>query len=230
MTVRLLAPADPVRRGRLVTVNASVRADPPREGTASWEWDDGERDEAALPPVTAQRTSRTHRYAKAGVYRVIVRVGPLIDEAIVRYVSVARPDQAAGSGWVSDRALRRPVPFGFLLTPGGEGAADALVLRCAMPAGELRSTDLTWLLVSGDGSLHFGGNADVVGRDGIHPFRVDAHGPLGRGRSRQQLAISMYAPRDVPGRDSPIERVAGAIRPGRVELGPLTSRVRVERA
>ena len=217
VTFRLLAPAGPVRPGRLATVRASLGSNV-AEGL-TWDWDDGHRDEGADTAAGVRRARRTHRYALAGVYRVRVNVGDLIDQALVRYVAVAQPGQVAGSGWVNDPEQRDGVPFGLLLTPRVEGAAEALVFRSLMPAGEVTSTELTWLIVGGPASLHFGGQAAVDGRCGIHPFRVDLHGGVAPGRrARQELAISLYAPSDVPGRDSPIERITGLVRPGLIDI------------
>ncbi|MDQ2688852.1 MAG: hypothetical protein M3Y29_01070, partial [Chloroflexota bacterium] len=70
------------------------------------------------------------------------------------------------------------------------------------------------------GSVHFGGTAAFGDGPGRHAFRVDVHAQPGN-RPRQQLTMSLYAPGAVPGRDSPVHRVSGPIRPGRVDLAAL---------
>ena len=74
-----------------------------------------------------------------------------------------------------------------------------------------------------DGALHFGGEAaSGIGGD-PHPYRVDVGIASGAaGRSNQQMTISVYAPGSVPGRDAPIQRISGPIRPGGVDAGIVT--------
>ncbi|MGH2445086.1 MAG: hypothetical protein ACRDGD_03505, partial [Candidatus Limnocylindria bacterium] len=55
-----------------------------------------------------------------------------------------------------------------------------------------------------------------------HPYRVDVRRVSdARGSRRgQRLIMSVYAPATVPGHDSPMHRVSGLVRPGRIDLGP----------
>lgn len=217
MTLRLLAPADPVADGRLAAVRASFRS-ALANVLATWEWEDGARDETEIGAAALVHARRTHRYAGSGVYRVGVRLGDAGDAVATRYVAVRVDGQIAGSGWVRDPSAPGPVPFGFLVTPAHDGGDDAIELRCLLGSEELRATGVSWLFVAQAGSLHFGGSATIGERDGSHPFRVDVHG-MHTARGRQQLSMSVYPPGTVPGRDSPLHRIAGPIRPGRVDPG-----------
>ena len=221
MTLRLLAPAGPVESGRLAIVRARYWAGPASLST-SWEWDDGAVEHADLDTGDA-RTRRSHRYAGPGVYRVQVRVGPRDAEpGYVRYVTVRTGLQTAASGWIRDASSAAPVPFGFLITPASADRDGVIVLRCALGVDEMRASDLVWLFVAEPGSLHFGGTASVGPNDARHPFRVDVRSTASRARHpTQQLTMSVYAAGAVPGHDSPLHRLSGPVRPGRVEFGPL---------
>lgn len=221
MTLRLLAPAGPVESGRLAIVRARYRSGADSLSTR-WEWDDGAVEHADLD-IGDVRTRRSHRYAGPGVYRVQVRVGPRDHEpGHIRYVTVRTDLQAAASGWIRDASSPAPVPFGFLITPAAENREGAILLRCALGVDEMRATDLIWLFVAEPGSLHFGGTASVGSSDARHPFRVDVRSAASGARHpAQQLTMSVYAAGAVPGHDSPLHRLSGPVRPGRVELGPL---------
>lgn len=221
VTLRLLAPAGPVNSGRLATVHARYRASPSSLSTR-WEWDDGAVEHAELE-IGDARTRRSHRYAGPGVYRVTVRIGPRGDEpSQVRYVTVRTDVQAAASGWIRDASSATPIPFGFLITPADEDRDGTILLRCALGVEEMRATELIWLFVTDPGSLHFGGIASIGSSDARHPFRVDAGSTVSGARHpTQRLTMSIYAAGAVPGHHSPLHRLSGPVRPGRIELGPL---------
>jgi hypothetical protein len=220
VTIRLLAPAGPIVDGRLVTVSARVRV-PDAGGLATWRWDDGAHDDEPVASGTFIRASRTHRYAAPGVYRVRVQVGDEGEAAEERYVTVARPGQVAASGWVRDVERAERIAFGFLITPGVDGSADAIYLRALLGDVELFSNHMDWLMTSQPGSLHFGGVASLGGATHDHTYRVDVlRVAAARGRSAQRMTMSVYAPGAVPGHDSPTHRATGIVRPGHIALGP----------
>jgi hypothetical protein len=218
VTIRLLAPAGPVFSGRLATVSVRFRA-PEAGALATWRWDDGGHDQERVDPGSVVRARRTHRYDAPGVYRVRVQVGDG-DEAEDRYVTVARTDQVAASGWVRDVERGERIAFGFLITPGGAGAPDSINLRALLGVVELSSNHIEWLMTSRPGSLHFGGLASL-GAAPDHPYRVDVlRGAAARGRSAQRMTMRVYALGAVPGHDSPMHRATGVVRPGHIALGP----------
>lgn len=220
MTIRLLAPAGPVFSGRLATVSARLRV-PDVGALATWLWDDGGEDHEPVVFEATVRARRTHRYHAPGVYRVRVQLGETGESGEDRYVTVARPDQVAASGWVRDAERDERVAFGFLITPGAHGDADAIRLRALLGGLEIVTSHVEWLLTSQPGSLHFGGRASLGGGATDHPYRVDVlRITAERGRTAQRLTLSVYAPASVPGHDSPMHRVSGLVRPGRIDLGP----------
>lgn len=217
MAVQLLAPAAPVSFGYSAVVRARVPASG-RALTTEWHWDDGQQDRALLRPAVAYARC-AHRYAQPGVYRVRVVVTPPggAQEGSARYVTIRRPDQLAASGWVRDESSGTPVPFGFLITPRVDAAADAVV-RCLLALGELRAGALDWVMGDGSASLHFGGSASLGDVVGPFRFRIDVSATTPpNGLSKQHLALSVYPPHGIPGRDSPLVRVSGPIRPGRAD-------------
>lgn len=220
--LRLLAPARPVTSGRPVTVRASLRPRTAAPIRATWDWEDGENDMDELPGGKLVYARHSHRYASPGVYRVLVRIDgapALPTQGSVRFVTVRRTGQVGASGWVRDDDARVRVPFGFLITRGTTPEDHGLELRYLLGDTEVRSGQLGWLFADGPDALHFGGSASYGGGPPLHPFRVDVHAiPASRGRVGQQVAINLYAPDGVPGRDSPMHRISGAVRPGRVEL------------
>lgn len=215
----MLGPAAPIGSSRLASVRASLRLQPGSPICTTWEWDDGQVERAQLEWQALVHAHRAHRYVAPGVYRVQLRVDvsrPRHRESAARYVVVVGSDQWAASGWirVPDGA---PVPFGFLVTPTAAGRAGQVLLRCQLEGAELVSGDLAWLLAGDASTLHFGGNASIAGQ-AIHPFRLDATA-AGRERAGQQhVALSIYAPGGVPGRDAPVRRLSGPVRPGRIVL------------
>ena len=224
MTIRLLAPAGPVFSGRLATVSVRLRA-PEAGAIATWRWEDGGHDQERVDPGTVVRARRTHRYDAPGVYRVRVQVGDGDHASEDRYVTVARTDQVAASGWVRDAERGERIAFGFLITPGDGGRVDALQLRALLPRPELSTSHIEWLMTSQPGSLHFGGLARLGDSALDHPYRVDViRVSAARGRSAQRLTMSVYAHGAVPGHDSPVYRATGVVRPGHVALGPLDRR------
>lgn len=223
VNLRLLAPAAPVNTGHMVTVRASFRSPPSAKVRTTWDWDDGLLEEAELAGADPLHTHRAHLYGAPGVYRVRVAFGTKreqSDDQSVRYVTVRRDDQVGASGWVRDADTSNRVPFGFLVTPAGESGEGMLILRYLIASEEVVANRLTWLFADEHNSLHFGGQATIGERIGDHPFRVDVRAAsTPTTRIGQQLAISLYAPGSLPGRDSPLHRISGPIRPGRVDLG-----------
>ncbi len=206
------------------SIVASLRL-PPRPRVATvWEWDDGVFERVEEPWAAIVRARRTHRYAEPGVYLVRLHVDG--EEATgggsaSRYAVVRAPGQIAASGWIRDPP-RGAVPFGYLITPADP--LGSLVLRCALPAGELVASELAWLVVGDPPALHFGGSARLGSGAERYPFRVDAAlEPSGSGIGRRHVAITVYPPDSVPGRDAPIARVAGPVRPGGVDLAVITA-------
>ena len=221
VTIRLLAPAGPVFSGRLATVSARLRvAD--HGALATWRWDDGAQDHQPIASGGFVRTRRSHRYAAAGVYRVRVELGDSREDGADRFVTVADPRQVAASGWVRDVERGERVAFGFLIVPGGgPGRPHQLQLRALLGATELVTSNIEWLLTSQPGSLHFGGLASIGDSAADHPYRCDVlRVATTIGRDAQRLTLSVYEPGAVPGRDSPMHRVSGVVRPGHVALGP----------
>lgn len=220
--LRLLAPAVPVSNGRSVTVRARLDEAPDIGAWGSWDWDDGQRDDARLTGGDLLLPPRAHRYGAPGVYRVQVAVhgedGP-DPQLAIRYVTVRRDSQIAASGWIRDAASATAVPFGFLLTAPYAGRGGTVTLRCLIDGEDVLATDLGWLFSGELGSLHFGGTARVGDRLGRHSFRVDVHESAApSGRIGQRMIITLYRPGGVPGRDSPLRRVSGPIRPGRADV------------
>ena len=187
MTIRLLAPAGPVFSGRLATVSVRFRA-PEAGALATWRWEDGGHDQERVDPGSVVRARRTHRYDAPGVYRVRVQVGDG-DEAEDRYVTVARADQVAASGWVRDVERGERIAFGFLITPGGDGAPEAINLRALLGGVELSTNHIAWLMTSHPGSLHFGGLASFGAAAPEHQVdsSVPALLPLGAEPGIRQL-------------------------------------------
>ncbi len=225
--LRLLAPAMPVSSGRTVTVRARLDELPDIGAWGSWEWDDGQRDDARLKGSDLMLPRRAHRYSDPGVYRVQVAVrgadGPE-PQLAVRYVTVRRDGQIAASGWVRDAASATAIPFGFLVTAPFDGQGETVILRCLIDGEEVLGTELGWLFSGDPGSLHFGGAARVGDRLGTHSFRVDVHeSARPSGRIGQRMVITLYRPGGVPGRDSPLRRVSGPIRPGRADVRGLAA-------
>lgn len=220
--LRLLAPAVPVSTGRSVVVRARLDEVPGAGAWGSWDWDDGQRDDAQLTGRDLARPRRAHRYSSPGVYRVRVEMGEqdsLEPELAIRYVTVRRDTQIAASGWIRDVASATAVPFGFLISQSIEDRGETVILRCLVDGEEVLGGNLGWLFSAEPGSLHFGGTARVGDRSGDHPFRVDVRESAGpSGRIGQQMVVSLYQPRGVPGRDSPLRRVSGPIRPGRADV------------
>ena len=138
----------------------------------------------------------------------------------VRYITVRRRGQFAASGWIRDQS-GPPVPFGFLITPATGAEPDLVVLRCLIDGGEVLADGPTWLFVGDPRSLHFGGVAGFGTSADDHPYRVDVLPGRGSGgRIEQHVTISIYAPGTVPGRDGPLHRISGSIRPGVIDLRP----------
>jgi hypothetical protein len=219
VTIRLLAPAGPVFSGRLAIVSVRLRA-PEAGALATWRWDDGGHDQERVDPGSVVRARRTHRYDSPGVYRVRVQVGDE-DEAEDRYVTIARTDQVAASGWVRDVERGERIAFGFLITPGSAAAPDAINLRALLGGVELSTNHIAWLMTSQPGSLHFGGLASLGAAAPDHPYRVDVlRVAAARERIAQRMTMSVYALGAVPGHDSPMHRATGIVRPGHIALGP----------
>jgi hypothetical protein len=220
--LRLLAPAVPVSSGRTVTVRARLDEMPGTGAWGSWDWDDGQRDDARLTGRDLVLPRRAHRYSAPGVYRVKVAVGEADapdPQLAIRYVTVRRDADIAASGWIRDAASATAVPFGFLVTTSVDGQGETVILRCLIDGDEVLGGDLGWLFSGEPGSLHFGGTARVGDRSGEHPFRVDIRESPGQsGRTGQHMVVSLYHPGSVPGRDSPLRRVSGPIRPGRADV------------
>lgn len=220
--LRMLAPAVPVSSGRSVTVHARLDQVPGVSAWSRWDWDDGQRDDAQLTGRDLARPRRTHRYSAPGVYRVKVAVGEADapdPQLAIRYVTVRRDAQIAASGWIRDAASATAVPFGFLITTSRDGQGETVILRCVIDDEDVLGGDLGWLFSDEPGSLHFGGTARLGDRPGAHPFRVDIQESAGQsGRIGQQMVVSLYHPGGVPGRDSPLRRVSGPIRPGRADM------------
>lgn len=220
--LRLLAPAVPVSTGRSVTVRARFDSPPGADAWGSWDWDDGQREDAQLTGPDLARPRRAHRYSAPGVYRVRVAIGEADapdPQRAIRYATVRHDLQIAASGWIRDVASATAIPFGFLITPSPDGHRATGILRCLIAGEEILGNDLTWLFAGEPGSLHFGGTARVGDRSGEYPFRVDIRASAGpTGRIGQQMVVSLYQPGGVPGRDSPLRRVSGPVRPGRADI------------
>lgn len=217
MAVRLLAPASPVSLGWPATVRAHCA---PPAARLRWEWDDGSSDLVELGRHEAGYPRRAHRYAGTGVYRVVVRVPdpPGDPDLDVRYVAVRRRGQVAGSGWIVARGTR--VPFAFLVSRDAQTGIDRVAFRATIAAGELVADGPAWHLGGGSGELHFGGSAHLGGASELQPYRVDIR-PDEHAARGQQMTISLYAIGGQPGRDSPIERLSGRIRPGRAVISAI---------
>ncbi len=213
VTIRLLAPANPITFGWPVTVRA--RTNLPAE-RISWDWDDG-TDEIHVAPPLGVHLRATHLYRMPGVYRVQIR--PLdagSNGGDTRFVAVRRKGEIAGSGWLCDARSRRRMPFGFLITSAGPSGVERVAFRCLMAEDELSDIQQEWMFRGSPGALHFGGSASLGGRPGRFHFRVDLRSATNR--RDQQLTISAYAPGSRPGTDSPAHRLSGKIWPGRVIL------------
>jgi len=218
----MLGPARPVASGRSTTIRASVRTTPARIVRTRWEWDDGEYDLGDHAWAAVVHARIAHRYANPGVYRVRLMAGldnaPPAEDG-VRYITVRHRGQFAASGWIRDQS-GPPVPFGFLITPATAADPDFVVLRCIISEEEMLAHGLTWLFAGDPRSLHFGGVAGFGTSAEDHPYRVDVlAGSVSGGRLEQHVTISVYAPGAVPGRDGPLHRISGSVRPGVIDLG-----------
>lgn len=217
--LRFLAPHEPGWRGRSVSIRISVRG--AQGGALTWGWEDGPPSVQQLPLDGRQRLVVRHRYPRIGVYRVSVALTQSsVDRRAWRYVGVrgSRRD-VAGCGVVvgeSDDPVRT-ARFGFVLQRPRPAAIGGVHIRWEVRGGEARSNDLGWLLTDAAGGLHFGGTAYVDGDPVPYRYRVDAQ-PLRPGGA-WWLALSLYAPGQHPGQDSPMERVGGTVRRGTI-TGP----------
>lgn len=223
VSLSLLAPAVPVGLGRAAAVRFSLRdlsEVSPAPRRASWDWGDGSTDSTELQRTRLVHAGMAHRYQAPGVYRVRVRVegGPGGPASGLRYVTVRQERRdTAGCGWVAP-ATGPSVPFGFVLVVPTESAAGHLMLRYQTDAFEVVAARLDWVIAGQNGALHFGGSAQVTGRRGVHSFRADVTQPDSATWRQHHLALSLYAPGGSPGRDSPLHRVSGVVRPGRLDL------------
>jgi hypothetical protein len=219
MVIRMLGPAGPVTQHRRASFGASVRQAPPDDIRTVWDWGDGQLERVRQRWARVARVRRAHRYDSGGLYRLVVKgsLGAAPDASGTRYVAVRRQDQLAASGWIRDPSVP-PVPFGFVISPPVGGTDGSIELRCLFGDDELVARDLGWLMMGDGEALHFGGGATLAGTQGMR-FRVD----VGRerpedARSASQVTISVYAAGTTPGRDAPVRRVSGPLRPGRVVL------------
>lgn len=222
MTIRFLAPAGPVLDGRLAVVRARRARLAPASPMIRWDWDDGVREEATGDPAGAHPARGVHRYATPGVYLVRIEMEGAQDEArapvaAARYVTVRAAGQVGASGWVRDESTRSGIPFGFLVHAGALGETG-VTFRCLLEGREMEATSLGWLMTDPPVAMHFGGGGRMRPNGGPFRFRVDVRAIDGQPAGRQHLTLTLYAALGVPGRDSPILRVAGPIRPGRADV------------
>lgn len=221
MSIQFLAPGAPVLEGRLAVVRARRHGASSVVSYARWDWDDGVCEEAAGDFATGHLARRVHRYQAPGVYRVRLAMdgvapGGRGSESAVRFVTVRARGQVGANGWVRDEVTGVRIPFGFLVHADRTGETG-VTLRCLLDAGEMEGTALHWFMADPSESLHFGGDGRLGPHDAPIRYRVDVRGPGAGTGIGQHLTLTLYSPSDVPGRDSPMLRIAGRIRPGRAD-------------
>lgn len=222
MTIHFLAPGAPVLEGRLAVVRARRARSAAASPAARWDWDDGVREEATDDFTSERPARRVHRYAAPGVYRVRLEMGGSRPDArepatTARYVTVRAPGQAGASGWVRDELTGSRIPFGFLVHAGAQGETG-VTFRCLLDGGEIEATSLGWLMTDPPASMHFGGEGRMSPESVPFRYRVDVRALDDHTGTGQHLTLTLYAWLGVPGRDSPILRFAGPIRPGRADV------------
>lgn len=222
VAIHFLAPGAPILEGRLAVVRFRRDHAAPAPPAARWDWDDGVNEEATSDFTTERPSRRVHRYAAPGVYCVRLEMEGSRSDArepaiAARFVTVRAAGQVGASGWIRDELSGTRIPFGFLMHGGDHGEAG-VTFRCLVDGREMEAISLGWLMTDPPASLHFGGGGRM-GPGGVpYRYRVDVRAPGVEARTGQHLTLTLYSSRGVPGRDSPILRIAGPIRPGRVDV------------
>ncbi len=231
-------PIDPVEVNTAVVVGASFTdagVDDTHSGT--WDWGDTTTSAAAITQGAGSGSvSGTHGYAAPGIYEVSLSIDDGDGGAATQslsYIVVYDPAAgfATGGGWIvpggdtSDTDDDLPgldgssrATFGFVVKyKNGASTVPSGSLEFHYNVGgfKLKSAAMDWLVVTNSNWAHFQGVAEIEGREGLFPFRVDARDDK---TGDDRFVLKVWAPGDNPNQNGIVYKASGDLSGGQIKI------------